>query len=91
MEQRLSCGLVKGHAYGITKLCSMKTKGMSFLKLIAINKEELNMIRLKNPWGQQEWSGPWSDNSDEWRRVTKGEREKMGLNFEDDGEFWYIT
>lgn len=46
------------------------------------------MIRLRNPWGAQEWFGPWSDHSDEWRRVPKSERDKMGLNFEDDGEFW---
>ena len=46
------------------------------------------MIRLKNPWGAQEWLGPWSDHSDEWRRVPKSERERMGLTFEDDGEFW---
>lgn len=79
---------MKGHAYGITKLQSMKTKGLSILKFISISKEELNMIRLKNPWGAQEWIGPWSDNSEEWRRVPRSEREKMGLTFEDDGEFW---
>lgn len=88
MEQRLSCGLVKGHAYGITKVQSISTKGTSILKLITINKEKMQMIRLKNPWGAQEWHGPWSDNSDEWKQIPKSEREKMGLNFEDDGEFW---
>lgn len=85
MEEKLDCGLVKGHAYGITKVKSMLTKEFSILKL---NKEKLNMIRLKNPWGNHEWSGRWSDHSDEWKRVSKSEKEKMGLNFEDDGEFW---
>ena len=46
------------------------------------------MIRLKNPWGQGEWIGPWSDHSEQWTRVPKNEREKMGLNFDEDGEFW---
>jgi hypothetical protein len=31
MEHKLSCGLVKGHAYGITKIQSMPIKGNSFL------------------------------------------------------------
>lgn len=90
MEQRLSCGLVKGHAYGITKIQSMAIKGNTFFKFLSVNKEKLQMIRLKNPWGAHEWIGAWSDNSDEWKRVPKSEREKMGLNFDDDGEFWYF-
>lgn len=88
MEQKLACGLVKGHAYGITKITQMAIKGNTFFKFLSINKEKLQMVRLKNPWGAQEWLGPWSDNSDEWKRVPKSEREKMGLNFDDDGEFW---
>lgn len=46
------------------------------------------MVRLNNPWGKNEWNGPWSDNSEEWKRVPKSERDKMGLTFDDDGEFW---
>ena len=26
--------------------------------------------------------------SPEWNKVTQAEREKLGLTFEDDGEFW---
>jgi len=26
--------------------------------------------------------------SDEWRKLSKEEREKMNLTFADDGEFW---
>lgn len=87
MEQKLSCGLVKGHAYGITKVQSMSIKGNSFFSFLS-SREKLQMIRLKNPWGAQEWLGPWSDNSPEWKKVPKSERDKMGLNFDDDGEFW---
>lgn len=29
-----------------------------------------------------------SHSSEEWQKVSKSEREKMGMTVEDDGEFW---
>lgn len=47
------------------------------------------MIRLRNPWGnEREWVGPWSDKSKEWTRISPEERMKIGLTFDNDGEFW---
>ncbi|XP_011408714.2 PREDICTED: calpain-5-like [Amphimedon queenslandica] len=85
-ETKLDCGLVKGHAYTITDIRRMKlTSGLSSL---FGNKEKLMMIKMRNPWGQKEWNGAWSDDSEEWKRVPKGEKDKMDLKVEDDGEFW---
>jgi calpain-5 len=89
MEKKLACGLVIGHAYAITKIQLLVIKENAFFKFLATTKETLHMIRLNNPWGQNEWNGPWSDNSNEWKRVPKHERDKMGLTFDDDGEFWF--
>ena len=25
------------------------------------------LLKLRNPWGDGEWKGPWSDNDDMWR------------------------
>eukprot|EP00062_Callorhinchus_milii_P001198 gi/632936241/ref/XP_007893117.1/ PREDICTED: calpain-6 [Callorhinchus milii] len=46
------------------------------------------MVRMRNPWGNSEWIGPWSDASKEWNKVSKHERKKMGIVVRNDGEFW---
>ena len=48
MEQKLECGLVKGHAYAITKLNRMTIKGNSFFSFISSsNDEKLHMVSCK--------------------------------------------
>lgn len=46
-------------------------------------------LRIRNPWGNDaEWNGPWSDKSPEWRFIPEHEKERIGLTFDHDGEFW---
>uniref|UniRef100_A0A8B9Y7Y5 Calpain-5 n=2 Tax=Bos TaxID=9903 RepID=A0A8B9Y7Y5_BOSMU len=85
MEARLACGLVKGHAYAITDVRKVR---LGHGLLAFFKSEKLDMIRLRNPWGEREWNGPWSDTSEEWQKVSKSEREKLGVTVQDDGEFW---
>ncbi|KHJ89557.1 calpain clp-1 family protein [Oesophagostomum dentatum] len=77
-EAKLPNGLVKGHAYSIT--------GM---RIVNGPYGQTCILRVRNPWGnEQEWNGPWSDNSSEWRSIPDKEKEEMGLRFDHDGEFW---
>ncbi|XP_072248125.1 calpain-5a [Leuresthes tenuis] len=85
MEARLACGLVKGHAYAVTDVRRVR---LGHGLLAYFRSDKLNMIRMRNPWGQREWNGPWSDSSEEWKKVSKSERESMGVTVDDDGEFW---
>ena len=50
MEAKLSSGLVKGHAYSVTSATMVTAKG-----------KEVKLVRIRNPWGQKEWNGDWSD------------------------------
>lgn len=86
-EMRTNVGLVKGHAYGITA-CRKINIGDTGLFSIFKGAQKVRMVRLKNPWGEREWNGAFSDGSPEWSKVSASERQKLGLTFEDDGEFW---
>uniref|UniRef100_A0A3Q4HUY4 Calpain 1, (mu/I) large subunit b n=1 Tax=Neolamprologus brichardi TaxID=32507 RepID=A0A3Q4HUY4_NEOBR len=68
--------LVKGHAYSVTGLRQVESR----------RQREL-LIRIRNPWGQVEWTGAWSDNSSEWNAIDSAEKDEMLCKMED-GEFW---
>nr|XP_009501780.1 PREDICTED: calpain-3 isoform X4 [Phalacrocorax carbo] len=76
-ETRMSCGLVKGHAYSVTAVEETTFKG-----------EKIRLVRLRNPWGQVEWNGPWSDKSDEWNFINDAEKIRLQHKIMEDGEFW---
>ncbi|XP_033935510.1 calpain-5-like isoform X2 [Pseudochaenichthys georgianus] len=85
MEAKLSCGLVKGHAYAVTDVRRVR---LGHGLMAYFRSDKLTMIRMRNPWGEKEWNGPWSDSSEEWKKVSNSEREKIGVTVQDDGEFW---
>ncbi|XP_033991168.1 calpain-1 catalytic subunit-like [Trematomus bernacchii] len=69
-------GLVQGHAYTVTGVKQMMSRG-----------KKINLVRLWNPWGTGEWNRDWSDRSPLWQTVSSKDRE-MCLSVADDGEFW---
>ena len=56
---RTDTGLVKGHAYGITAVKRVPLEGTGIFNMF--NRDKINMIRLRNPWGGKEWNGRFSD------------------------------
>ncbi|CAH1789673.1 unnamed protein product [Owenia fusiformis] len=82
--QECEQGLKKGHSYGVTAI--KKIEVMKNLKAQLGN--ELYLVRIRNPWGTEEWTGAWSDNSREWQMVNAQDRDKMGIVFDKEGEFW---
>uniref|UniRef100_A0AAY5KZJ8 Uncharacterized protein n=1 Tax=Esox lucius TaxID=8010 RepID=A0AAY5KZJ8_ESOLU len=88
VESVLDCGLVRGHAYGITAVRKMRWGERSPSSGSRGGTSRLFMVRMRNPWGTADWTGPWSQGSQQWQQVGRAEREKMGLIVRDVGEFW---
>ena len=63
-------GIAMGHAYGITQM---------------FVENDLKLIRLRNPWGELEWTGDWCDSSPLW---TKRLTTKLLITNVNDGNFW---
>jgi len=63
-------GILKNHAYSI-------------MEAREVNGQRL--LKLRNPWGNTEWRGPWSDGSAEW---TPEWMRTLDHTFGDDGLFW---
>jgi hypothetical protein len=47
----------------------------------------LFMVKLRNPWGQTEWSGKFSDDDPMWEEHKRAKK-KVAHKSEDDGIFW---
>ncbi|XP_030235851.1 calpain-12 [Gadus morhua] len=70
-------GLVKGHAYAVTRSTKVRQ-----------GTGETLLFRLRNPWGFVEYKGPWSDRNQKWKDVDEKEKKRIDLKLEEDGEFW---
>lgn len=69
-EELLDMGLCEYHSYLIQNV---------------INIDGHKLICLRNPWGEHEWLGAWSDTSELWTEELK---EKANLEESDDGTFF---
>eukprot|EP01006_Ploeotia_vitrea_P026361 TRINITY_DN59350_c0_g1_i1.p1 TRINITY_DN59350_c0_g1~~TRINITY_DN59350_c0_g1_i1.p1 ORF type:complete len:707 (-),score=100.53 TRINITY_DN59350_c0_g1_i1:107-2227(-) len=75
VETTAELGLIGGHAYAVLDLRQVRSSTGC----------QTWILRLRNPWGQSEWQGPWSDGSREWTQSTLSE---LGYQFGNDGTFW---
>uniref|UniRef100_A0A8C9ZE77 Calpain 8 n=1 Tax=Sander lucioperca TaxID=283035 RepID=A0A8C9ZE77_SANLU len=75
-EEFKALTLEKDHAYSVTGAEEVHFQG-----------EPVQLVRMRNPWGYKEWTGPWSDESSEWNHISKDEKSKLN-HAAVDGEFW---
>ncbi|KAF8651468.1 hypothetical protein AX16_004767 [Volvariella volvacea WC 439] len=65
-------GLFGGHAYSVLR--AVECRGKKF-------------VVVRNPWGNSEWTGPWSDGSKEWTKEWLAILDDLDHVFGNDGEF----
>jgi hypothetical protein len=65
-------GILFNHAYGILDIRDV---------------DGLQLMRIRNPWGQGEWTGKFADEDEAWDDY-KGLKEKLNYVFRDDGTWW---
>lgn len=53
-------GLCNYHSYTMLQCLAVK--------LHKDGKTVRYLMQLRNPWGQKEWTGPWCDNSETWKK-----------------------
>ncbi|KAG0355190.1 hypothetical protein BC939DRAFT_406140 [Gamsiella multidivaricata] len=63
-------GIQSGHAYSV-------------LQVAEYNGERL--VHIRNPWGEVEWNGDWSDQSEKWSPEAM---EALKQEDKNDGRFW---
>ena len=64
-------GLLTDHVYEMTAVRQVNLNN-SFALLTG--RKQMNMVRLRNPWGYNEWNGRFSDGSPEWNLISGSER-----------------
>ena len=64
-------GLVTGHLYTVLGAKKLSTGE--------------KLVKLRNPWGMEKYTGPWNDNDAKWTDALKKE---VGLTKANDGIFW---
>ena len=70
-----SLGLIGNHSYTVLDVKESKDAQGKLIQL----------IRLRNPWGDFEWKGDWGDSSELWTAQIKKE---LGWTNANDGSFW---
>mmetsp|Transcript_60622 Transcript_60622/g.195284 ORF Transcript_60622/g.195284 Transcript_60622/m.195284 type:complete len:504 (-) Transcript_60622:111-1622(-) len=70
-------GLISGHAYSLVVVREVKTGPGRSLK----------MCKVRNPHGETEWTGKWSDASDMWAQHPNV-RKELKFRAKEDGTFW---
>lgn len=70
-------GIVPGHAYTLISAKAVTDK----------NGKDVKIVQLRNPWKEGEWTGRFSDKSDDWTDELKT---KCKWSDSNDGLFWMV-
>lgn len=72
-------GLAANHAYTVLGVASITKNG-----------KEVRLVKVRNPWGDNQYNGPWSEKSGDWTAELKAEVDAKlgGVGHGDAGVFY---
>ncbi len=78
-KEREKAGLIRGHAYIVTSLRSIRR-----------GNKGLYLLRCQNPWGEQkcEFKGNWSKGSSTWQLLSEVNQKMLLDMVKENGQFW---
>jgi len=76
----VNTGVISGHAYGLLDVFEITDKRMEN------PRKTHRLLRIRNPWGQGEWKGKWSDESEQIEE-NRAELEKYINELQDEEKF----
>ena len=68
-------GILDDHSYAIVDIHTINTE-----------KGEIQLIKLRNPWGKGEWAGEWNSGSSSWTQEIKDQ-----ISYSEDETILYIS
>lgn len=71
-----SVGISGSHAYSLIDLYEIEQVGYKQYRVLGYDesrqgKRIIRLLKIRNPWGQNEWKGDWGDHSYKWTEELK--------------------
>ena len=76
LDELSKMGLITNHAYSVIDTAMLTDRSTGHV---------VRLLKIRNPWGTNEWLGDWSDGSKKWTSEFKA---TVGLEEKEDGVFW---
>ncbi|CAE7764178.1 DEK1 [Symbiodinium pilosum] len=73
-------GLIDSHAYSVLELTTAQKDLTS--------GEYFRLVKIRNPHGEGEWQGAWSDRSPLWSKWPRVKQQLISSEQKNDGSFW---
>ncbi|KAL3911545.1 MAG: hypothetical protein SGARI_001597, partial [Bacillariaceae sp.] len=93
-------GIIGGHAYSIMDVREISNVGVEFFQEELLTGTHGNvsgfteydgkvrLLRIRNPHGQGEWKGEFSDKSSKWEELLRSSGVSLPRTMANDGTFW---
>jgi hypothetical protein len=88
-DQDEDTGIVSGHAYCLMGAYELYKENGKYRALADYERKrgkKIQLVKLRNPWGEGEWKGKWSDDDD--KRWTPELKKHFKHTISDDGIFY---